>query len=682
MKKWLPYILPGIVAAWAISSLVSLFVPQDKKGQFAATEFGKLPILSNGRVQPIDSLARNSLLQLRKKQEVNTAPWESNPEMLSADRWIMEMFMNPGVADSRPVFRIDNPDLKGLLGLPMDADKEKQTDGKHYSWNQLKPKLEPLQTEAARVGPIDEKKRSSYDQAVLQLWNGVGIYMRLQNALEPQNAHDWPTELNTYLNNIVPGVEAARLQKAGKEYDHDVLDRLLADAERFDAMRQLDPPMLIPPVHPEVSRDSWQRSGDALFTAAQGEPLPLAVTAYARMAGAYRSGNVAEFNQAVADYRTSLDEHFVPELQKASREQGFNAYEPFYKAMTPYILAAVLVLFFWIAPGTFEWARISAFWLVVVGFAIHANGLIFRMVLEHRPPVTNLYSSAIFIGFGAVILGLILEGFWRNGIGLVISSALGFVSLIIAHHLSLSGDTMEMMRAVLDTNFWLATHVVVVTLGYASTFVAGFLAVLYIILGIFTPNLTRPFGEKAATAAGAVAGGLIAGPVGAVSGAVITRETLGKSPNLTMGKALPKMIYGIICFATLFSFVGTVLGGIWADQSWGRFWGWDPKENGALIIVLWNALILHARWGGMVRERGLACMAIGGNIVTSWSWFGVNMLGIGLHSYGFTAAAFLWLAGFMLSQVVLILIGSLPLSWWRSFRSEPSAPEGAATAAA
>ena len=90
----------------------------------------------------------------------------------------------------------------------------------------------------------------------------------------------------------------------------------------------------------------------------------------------------------------------------------------------------------------------------------------------------------------------------------------------------------------------------------------------------------------------------------------------------------------------LFSFVGTVLGGIWADQSWGRFWGWDPKENGALIIVLWNALILHLRWGGMIRERGLVVCAIGGNIVTSWSWFGVNMLGIGLHSYGFTDAAF------------------------------------------
>ncbi len=178
---------------------------------------------------------------------------------------------------------------------------------------------------------------------------------------------------------------------------------------------------------------------------------------------------------------------------------------------------------------------------------------------------------------------------------------------------------MEMLRAVLDTNLWLATHVVVVTTGYASMFVAGLLAIIYIVRGFFTRTLT---------------------------------------PD--MARALSRMVYGIVCFATLFSFVGTILGGIWADQSWGRFWGWDPKENGALLIVLWNAVILHARWGGMIRERGLMAMAVFGNIVTSFSWFGVNMLGIGLHSYGFMDKAFPWLVGFDISQVALIGLAMLP----------------------
>ena len=182
-----------------------------------------------------------------------------------------------------------------------------------------------------------------------------------------------------------------------------------------------------------------------------------------------------------------------------------------------------------------------------------------------------------------------------------------------------------MMLAVLDSNFWLSTHVVAVTTGYAATFLAGFLAIIYVVRGVLTPSLDRDSAD-----------------------------------------ALSRMVYGVVCFATLFSFVGTVLGGIWADQSWGRFWGWDPKENGALIIVLWNALILHARWGGVVKQRGLMCLAIFGNIVTSWSWFGVNMLGIGLHSYGFTAAAFWSLSIFVASQLALIGLGLIPRQRWRS----------------
>jgi ABC-type transport system involved in cytochrome c biogenesis permease subunit len=178
---------------------------------------------------------------------------------------------------------------------------------------------------------------------------------------------------------------------------------------------------------------------------------------------------------------------------------------------------------------------------------------------------------------------------------------------------------------VLDSNFWLATHVVTITIGYGATFLAGFLAIIFIFRGVLTMNLDRPTAD-----------------------------------------ALDRMVYGIVCFATLFSLVGTVLGGIWADQSWGRFWGWDPKENGALIIVLWCAVILHARWAGVVRRRGLMALAVFGNVVTAWSWFGVNMLGVGLHSYGFMDSAFYWLVAFVLSQLAIIAVALIPPEKWRS----------------
>jgi ABC-type transport system involved in cytochrome c biogenesis permease subunit len=298
------------------------------------------------------------------------------------------------------------------------------------------------------------------------------------------------------------------------------------------------------------------------------------------------------------------------------------------------------------------------------------------MDLEGRPPVTNLYSTPIYIGWADMVFGLVVERIYRLGIGCLVGSVAGFVTLLIAHNLAVGGDTMEMLRAVLDTNFWLATHVVVITLGYASTFFAGLLAILYIFLGLFTRLLRQKINIGKREAVGLVAvGTAVGGAVGALAAGSLAAGVARRPNETDIGKALSKMVYGVICFATLFSFVGTVLGGIWADQSWGRFWGWDPKENGALLIVLWNAIILHARWGGLVRDRGIMNLAVFGNIVTSFSWFGVNMLGIGLHSYGFMDAAFIWLRAFIASQLLVIGLGLLPLRWWRSFRAGAIAPK-------
>ena len=123
------------------------------------------------------------------------------------------------------------------------------------------------------------------------------------------------------------------------------------------------------------------------------------------------------------------------------------------------------------------------------------------------------------------------------------------------------------------------------------------------------------------------------------------------------------MIYAIVCFATFFSFTGTVLGGLWADWSWGRFWGWDPKENGALLVVLINALILHARWGGMVKQTGMAMLAVCGNMITGWSWIGTNQLNVGLHTYGFNSTLAIVLEGLWISHFLLLGLGLVPTKW-------------------
>jgi ABC-type transport system involved in cytochrome c biogenesis permease subunit len=169
--------------------------------------------------------------------------------------------------------------------------------------------------------------------------------------------------------------------------------------------------------------------------------------------------------------------------------------------------------------------------------------------------------------------------------------------------------------------------VVTVTLGYGATFLAGLLGTCAIVHRAWARLARR-------------------------------EAPVQEAADRQIQDDLFRMTYGVVCFALFFSFIGTVLGGLWADDSWGRFWGWDPKENGALMIVLWNAAALHARWDRWIGPRGFALFSIGGNIVTAWSWFGTNQLGIGLHSYGFTSGVLMLLAGYVLSQLILIVAGA------------------------
>ena len=382
--------------------------------------------------------------------------------------------------------------------------------------------------------------------------------------------------------------------------------------------------LAVPPAAGEG--ESWHSVGETILQSVGITKLHPVVTMYAQIGNAWRAADRTRFNHQVALLSDWMAQRQPTATSRTSFEFLFNQVAPFTHSMVLYVLAFLLACGSWLV-----WPRTlnrSAFYLLLLALAIHTFGLISRMYLQERPPVTNLYSSAIFIGWGAVIVALILERIFRDGIGAACAGAIGFITLIIAHHLAGSGDTLEMLQAVLDTNIWLATHVVAITTGYSAMFLAGMLAIIYVIRGVFTRSLTK------------------------------------RTAN-----SLTRMTYGVVCFATLFSFVGTVLGGIWADQSWGRFWGWDPKENGAVLIVLWCAVILHARWGGFIRQRGLMIMAIFGNVITSFSWFGVNMLGVGLHSYGFMQKAFPWLCGFILSQLALMAVAAMPLERWRSFRT-------------
>ncbi len=590
LKRLAPWIAAGLAL---VGAALAALPPRAVRG-FDTDAFGRLPVLEGGRVKPVDSVARNALLVLRGAQA-----FRHEGRSVGPDEWLLDVLFRPEVADRQPIFQIDDPEVLGLMALPQ---KERR-----FSFATLAPHIQEIERQAQAADRLEAQQRTRFQGAVLNLYNRIYLYFRLKNTMQIAGSPGLLIELAS-------AGDPAALQR------HAALSSLAF-------FRPLLPP-------PGAGPDAWRSTGEALRAVAGGVADP-ALAQWGRLGVAWAAQDPASFDRAVAELSASAAGAAgrLDAVGKVHHEVLFNRAQPFYSGMAIYVLAFLLAAASWLRwPDVL---RPAAYGLLVAGAIVHTLGLVSRVVLQGRPPVTNLYSSAVFVGWGVVILGVLLERMYRKGFATAVAGAAGFASLIVAHHLAGDGDTMEMMRAVLDSNFWLATHVITITIGYSGMFLAGAIAIGWAV-----------------------------------------REHAAKARDPATSRALSAMVYGVICFALFFSFLGTVLGGIWADQSWGRFWGWDPKENGALLIVLWNAIVLHARWGGYVRERGIMAMAIFGNVITALSWFGVNMLGVGLHSYGFMDKAFWALAGFCGSQLALMGLALLPRRFWRpaAERAEAGSP--------
>ncbi len=633
---------------------------------FDTRAMAALPVQYGGRIHPLDTLARNSLLLLRGKQTVafsraeaeffagNPASWTdaqresfrkaglpvddksvtdalaARPVPLSrsafgnslaADAWLAEVAFRPWVARHFRVFRIDNEEVQQAIGL-------KVADRNQFSWAEIAPGMPRVADASMHASAKQPGERTPFENGVMKLARAAERHRRLSTlTLVPGDLPPGVPPIREYWTWMNTLAAASEKQSANKATGADaaldptsekILNTLI---ERYRDMEANGDTGLVPPPAsaPEAS-GKWSNIGGALLDVMRGRPLgdPPILLLYAEIADAYRTGDNALANARLAALAAAYPEN-APGLQpaKVRAEHAFNRLEPFYKGACLYLLAGLAVLAGWITSRRLP-LRL-AFWTLATGALIHTAGIVARMWIQDRPPVTNLYSSAVFVGWGAALLGLLVERFWRNGVGTAVAAMVGFASLVIAHQLGATGDdSLEVMRAVLDSNFWLATHVVVITLGYSAMFVAGFLAAT----SLARRALDRTFSEDTA-------------------------------------RTIARAAYGALAFAAITAFVGTMLGGIWADQSWGRFWGWDPKENGALLIVLWCAVVLHARLGGLVSPVGFLQLLVVGNIVTAWSWFGTNMLGVGLHSYGFTDAAFAGLTAFVVSQIAVIALGWL-----------------------
>jgi ABC-type transport system involved in cytochrome c biogenesis permease subunit len=612
--------------------------------------FARLPVQEGGRVKPFSTYANFTLLALNGVRSVKTP----SGEKLEPTEWLMDCLFFPEQAMTYDCFLVQDDAVLDDLGLEHEGKSRRD----RYSWNFLQPAFPRLEERLQEYERIDPKERGSVETQVVNLGHNLmqfsalmsyldGVLQHLDAAASPtltkafgQDAHPSLADILERADEIAPALAGGDPHASGDPHGAGNAEPALSGWARQVVSSGRGFAILPPPGAPADNAEWLSPGGVAAEVLFHGAKMPDHVAALRDLQAMYASrDNASAFHGRAESYRervVGLAEG-RGEYRKVPLEVTFYRTKFFFYAQIAFVLSFLLVAFSWIKPTKvlphFATGALAGGTLLLVA------GITIRCIIRGRPPVSTLYETILFITAVGVIVAMATEYINRKGIALSLATVLGSAGMFLADRYEMQErvDTMPSLVAVLDTNFWLATHVTTVTIGYGAGLLAGAIGHVYV--------LGKVFGLK--------------------------------KGDTAFYKTLSTMTYGMLCFGLLFSIVGTVLGGIWANDSWGRFWGWDPKENGALLIVLWELIVLHARMAGYVKDFGVAMMSVFGAAVVASSWWGVNLLGVGLHSYGFTSGILWTLLGYYAVEAAVLAAGGLYLvisSHAGSTNASPPAP--------
>lgn len=557
--------------------------------------FSQIPVLHEGRIKPMESFARAELKNLSDNEA-------------QATQWLMEAIFNPAMAETRHVIKIRNPDVLNLLEI-------EKREGMLFSYQEISQALAQRQDVMASIMKAPEENWTQAQGDVILLQNKIFAFSDILSSLTlfaPLSVQLPPTvdeTLKPHAGKVLTYLDTLKFREALQESLQKIIKTKGEDVEKYtDAeksiallsfstaslqqfgQKSLSFRVIVRPNKQWVS--PWQ-----VVTGGAGDPQTAEVfDTWKKLVTAYHNGDVQSWNNASKSvYEKTLEKGGLDLRQNALiAEQAYTRIQPFFLSVLLYSVALGLLIVASLSKHNIF--NKAAFCSLICGALSHFMGVVLRVYILERPPVSTLYESILFVGLIAVCYGILSYGKRRDIFGLHLSAGAGIIFYLLGVSHNQDGDSMIMLSAVLNTNFWLATHVICITCGYAFCLITSILA-HYALVKMLVENKKMPDSNIYAS------------------------------------------IRTMALFSLLFAATGTVLGGIWADQSWGRFWGWDPKENGALLIVLWLIWVLHGRVSGQMKPVavlfGLAYLSV----IVALSWFGVNLLSVGLHAYGFTDTA-------------------------------------------
>lgn len=602
---------------------------QDYESPVRAGTLEGLVVQDQGRLKPLDTFARSQLLLYHGKSTI---------EKQKAIDWLLELMIDPRKSYERKVFKVFEKEAILGLGIGLNPDNV-------YSFMDLSRGIDEHMESLRGLSEKAPEDRSRGETQLLTLYRKVMQYLALSRSLTGLRADIVvnnvelaeaigfePGKGYTYREFLQSREALAReLQVLQGRQEGDAINE--KESALVDLVQQLQGKMadqsadLLRLVKPETDQleADWASPWGILDGRELSEWENERIKELEAIVAKFSKDSFADVSAEVEAANASLDVRV-----KYNAELFYNKGNFFKFSNVFYILAFVLLLLFYAV--NVRGIRTVCLGSMIIGFLLHTIGIALRVYIMARPPVTTLYESVIFVGWTLVLVTIVLEFIRRDTLGLIIGSAAGISLHFIGFSYAAEGDTLGMLVAVLNTNFWLGTHVLTITIGYGVALAAGLAAHAYLVMRILFPN------KKA------------------------------------WHKEIYSVSYGICLVAVFFTTFGTILGGIWGDQSWGRFWGWDPKENGALLIVMWLLVGIHGRLAGRLKELSFSVFLALTPITVAVAWFGVNLLQVGLHSYGFDDGTAMNLLYFSVGEIVFAIGAGLVIHFLK-LRKKPAKTE-------
>ena len=585
-----------------------------------------IPAQNGGRIKPLSTYAGFTMLSLHGARSMKIESSDGETHKITPTAWLLDTLFRPQLAIQLPTFRIDNSDVLLAIGVKTRGKRDR------YSYADIEPGRDKLVELAKTYEAIEKDKRDPVQTQTIDLAYNLRNYesllgyfgfarfgVRLEGSGK-EGAADQRADVSAVMMTSRQIREQVKLAQAENKPLVPHLQSLLEQV--FDAANFAKYGLFIlPPAEPKET--VWLSAGNAIANALNDQvdhPEVLISDIQALETTARSVGDTPAFLKQLTSLRDTLAKRAEArgEYQHIAMEASYYRKNWFLNSIVFFIIGTLSAFAMW-TVGRGKAGRIfSGLTLATtsIGLVLCSIAIVQRCIIMQRPPVGNLYDTIIFIGSTAVMIALVIEWMTKRRFALGIAPMLGVLLIVLARRYEVGDakDHMDPLVAVLDSNYWLTTHVITITLGYSAGLLSAFLSFAYLLMR----GLRLDEGDR------------------------------------EIRRAFSRAVYGMICLTLFLSLVGTVLGGIWANDSWGRFWGWDPKENGALLIVLWTLAILHARLGGFIRDWGLHFASVFTAAVVTFSWWHVNFLGVGLHNYGFTAGKnTIWL---FYSVILAILI--------------------------